>query len=37
MVDYEKKEIYSYEGKTNSYINQGLDELENFDLFESDF
>tara|TARA_B000000609_G_C24149294_1_gene336281 strand:- start:429 stop:1367 length:939 start_codon:yes stop_codon:yes gene_type:complete len=37
MVDYEKKEIYSYEGKTNSYINQGLEELENFDLFESDF
>ena len=28
MVDYEKKEIYSYEGKTNNYLNQGLDELE---------
>ena len=37
MVDYVKKEIYSYEGKTNRYINQGLDELEAFDLFESDF
>ena len=37
MLDPDKKEIYSYEGKIYSKINDGFEEIKRFDLFEDTY